>query len=124
MGLYPPVTEGRSIKVTDWRNNFYPKLNGKALGLEEYETSRSLTILPDETGFLLGTDWTLRLYDSAGNIKWLVPAPSAVRAVNVSGDGKLAVAAFADGTIRWFRLSDGKELLIFFPHRDRKRWVL
>ena len=35
-----------------------------------------------------------------------------------------AVAAYADGTIRWHRLSDGKELLAFFPHKDKKRWVL
>jgi hypothetical protein len=34
------------------------------------------------------------------------------------------VAAYADGTIRWHRLSDGKELLAFFPHMDKKRWVL
>jgi hypothetical protein len=45
-------------------------------------------------------------------------------AVNFSGDGRLAVAAFGDGTIRWYRMNDGKELLAFFPHADRKRWVL
>src|SRR4029077_2942011 len=27
-------------------------------------------------------------------------------------------------TIRWYRVQDGKELLAFFPHADRKRWVL
>ncbi|MES2945897.1 MAG: caspase family protein, partial [Pseudomonadota bacterium] len=34
------------------------------------------------------------------------------------------MAAYGDGTIRWHRLSDGQELLAFFPHADRKRWVL
>ena len=34
------------------------------------------------------------------------------------------MAAFGDGTIRWYRLGDGQELLAFFPHHDRKRWVL
>jgi hypothetical protein len=34
------------------------------------------------------------------------------------------VAALGDGTIRWYRISDGKELLAFFPHADKKRWVL
>src|SRR5262249_3092220 len=28
-----------------------------------------------------------------------------------------------DGTIRWYRWSDGKELLALFVHRDGKRWV-
>jgi hypothetical protein len=44
--------------------------------------------------------------------------------LNVSGDGKVFVAGFGDGTIRWFRVSDGAELMAFFPHADRKRWVL
>jgi hypothetical protein len=29
-----------------------------------------------------------------------------------------------DGTIRWYQLQTGKELLAFFPHADGKRWVL
>jgi hypothetical protein len=33
------------------------------------------------------------------------------RAVNISGDAKLVVAAFEDGAIRWLRLSDGNPLL-------------
>jgi len=44
--------------------------------------------------------------------------------VNISSNGKLAVAAFGDGTIRWYRMSEGKELLALFPHGDRKRWVM
>ncbi|MCX7966533.1 MAG: caspase family protein, partial [Syntrophorhabdaceae bacterium] len=27
-------------------------------------------------------------------------------------------------TIRWFRMSDGQELLSFFPHKDKKRWII
>ena len=50
--------------------------------------------------------------------------PGVAWAVNVSGDGRLGVAAFGDGTIRWFRLADGAELLAFFPHKDRERWVV
>jgi hypothetical protein len=45
-------------------------------------------------------------------------------AVNISRDSRLAVAAFSDGTIRWYRYEDGKELLALFVHRDGKRWVL
>jgi hypothetical protein len=33
------------------------------------------------------------------------------------------VVAYADGTIRWLRLSDGRELLALFIHPDGKRWV-
>jgi WD40 repeat protein len=45
-------------------------------------------------------------------------------AVNLTADGRLALAAFGDGTIRWFRASDGVELLAFFPHSGGKRWLL
>ncbi|MCX7965895.1 MAG: caspase family protein, partial [Syntrophorhabdaceae bacterium] len=122
--LSPPLTEGRYIKDTDWEHNYHPKLNGKDIELDKYERSRALAILPDESGFLLGTDWSLRLYDRRGSLKWRIPVPGVVWSVNVSGDGRLAVAAFGDGTIRWFRISDGKELLSLFPHRDKKRWIL
>jgi hypothetical protein len=36
----------------------------------------------------------------------------------------LAIAAFADATVRWYRIEDGKELLAAFVHQDWKRWVL
>ena len=43
--------------------------------------------------------------------------------MNVSGDGRFIVAAFSDGTIRWHRLDDGRELLALYPHADGKQWV-
>jgi hypothetical protein len=46
-------------------------------------------------------------------------------AVNISDDGRLAIAAYADGTIRWHRLPDLEELLAFYADAgDRERWVL
>ncbi len=42
----------------------------------------------------------------------------------LTADGRLALAAYGDGTIRWHRAADGGELLAFFPHRDGRRWVV
>lgn len=121
--LYPPDME--SLSVTDWKHSYTPKLNGRALlARQQYEMSRSLAIYPSRDAFLLGTEWVLRYFDSSGSEKWQTPVPDIAWSVNISRDGRLAVAAFGDGTIRWYRLSDGKELLAFFPHKDRKRWVL
>jgi hypothetical protein len=53
---------------------------------------------------------------------WKIKTPGAVWTLNTNG--KVAVGALSDGTIRWYRVSDGKELLAFFPHPDRKRWIL
>jgi len=123
-GMSPPITSLPGLTITDWRNNYTPRLNGTALRLQQYERSQSLAISPDGNSFLLGTDWYLRLFDTYGNEKWIVPAPSSAWDVSVSGNGKVAVAAIGDGTIRWYRMTDGKELMALFPHNDKKRWVL
>lgn len=113
-----------SLRITDWQHSRHPKLNGTKLKIFPREASFSLAIAPDDSEFLLGANWSLRLYNRDGKLSWNIQVPAAAYGVNVSGDGRLAIAAFGDGTIRWFRLSDGKELLAFFPHSDKKRWVL
>ena len=112
-----PVQDGLAIE--HWINSDAPTLDGRPLALEPYETSRSLAIHPDGRRFVLGTDWSLRAFDAAGEQLWRQPAPGTVWAVNVSGDGRLVVAAYGDGTIRWHRMDDGQELLAFFPLADR-----
>ncbi len=112
-----------SLDITDWKNTYEPKLNGKALPLISYEFSRSLAIAPDKSKFLLGTNWNLYMFDTNDNKFKKIDTPSEAWGVNISGDGKKAVAAYADGTIRWYNLDNGKELLTFFPHKDGTRWI-
>ena len=119
---HAPITKAKGLVITDWREAF-PKLNGKTLTFRPNELSRALAIAPDNRGFLIGGSWSLNLFDRMGNLLWRVPAPDTTWAVNVTGDCKTAVAAFADGTIRWYRMEDGQELLAFYPCADRKRWV-
>ena len=120
--LQPPRTDG--LAIADWKNNDAPRLNGARLPLDPYEFSISLAIAPDARSFLLGTPFWLRLFDRGGKEHWRAAIPGVAENVNISGVGKLALAGFEDGTIRWYRMTDGKELLAFFPHKDRKRWVL
>jgi hypothetical protein len=115
-----PITDG--LGVSDWRTSLSPKLKGNPLPLFKNESSQSLAIKPDRSGFLLGTVWLLRLFDATGRELWRVRTPGSAWGVNTNG--QVAVTALSDGTIRWYRLSDGKELLAFFPHSDRRRWVL
>ena len=122
--MRPPLTEAPGLSVTDWKNTYTPRLNNTPLKLKQYEISRSLAIAPDGERFLLGADYRIRLFNRSGQELWNVPVPGATWAVNISGDGRLALAAYGDGTIRWYRMTDGKELLAFFPHKDRKRWIL
>jgi hypothetical protein len=118
------VANQTNLNIENWFNNSYPPtLDGKMLGLEPFETSRSLAIHPSGKSFVLGTEWMLRAYDTQGAPLWSRPAPDAVWAVNITGDGRLVVAAYGDGTIRWHRMADGAELLAFMPFADRTNWV-
>jgi WD40 repeat protein len=118
------TAEIEGVQVTDWKNRYDPKLDGKPLKLGQYEMSRSLAIAPGHEAFLLGADFTFRRFDASGKQAWSRSAPAVAWAVDLSRDGRLAVVAFGDGTIRWYRYSDGKELLALFVHKDGKRWVL
>jgi WD40 repeat protein len=115
-----PIIEG--LAVSDWKNSLTPKLKGKPLQLDIHDLALSLAIKPDRAGFFLGAGTKIYCFDSEGKPMWRMRMPSAVYGVNTNG--RVVVAGLGDGTIRWYRASDGKEFLAFFPHPDRKRWVL
>jgi outer membrane protein assembly factor BamB len=111
------------LAVERCKNDFSPTLDGKPIKLQPYETSRSLAIAPDSSRFVLGSEWYLRAFDAKGKLIWQRAAPSVGYAVNISADGRLAVAAYGDGTIRWHRLDDGRELLALYVLADKQNWV-
>ena len=119
--LKPPSTIG--LPVSDWQNNHAPKFRGAPIALKQYETSRSLAIRPDRLGFALGTEWYVRVFDAAGNQRWEQPGPSVAWGVDFSADGEVLAVAYGDGTIRWLRWSDGKELLALFVDVPTRKWV-
>ena len=86
--------------------------------------SRCLAIAEDRSRFVLGTEWRVRLFDPAGKTLWTKPVSGVARAVNLSADGRFAVAALGDGTLRWYDTRNGNERLALFVHPDAKRWVL
>ncbi|WP_395455737.1 caspase family protein [Azospirillum melinis] len=117
----PPRQDG--LPIRDWKNHGTPTFHGAPLPLLSLERSRSLAVETGGQGFLLGSDWRLRSFDARGTLRWSRPIPGTVWAVTISGDGRLAVAAYGDGTIRWHRMDDGRELLAFMPRVDRANWV-
>jgi WD40 repeat protein len=112
-----------SLSVTDWRDNFAPKFGGVKLALSDYEMSRALAIRPNGSEFALGTDWFVRAYNEEGKERWRRVGPTAAWGVDFSGDGEIVVVAYADGTIRWQRWSDGEELLALFVEPQTRKWV-
>ncbi|MES3022139.1 MAG: hypothetical protein V4857_11230 [Pseudomonadota bacterium] len=121
-GAVSPRVAG--LNLSDWQDGPAPTLDGRPIKLLPTETARSLAIAPDASGFVLGSDWTMRHFARDGALRWELPATATGWGVQIADGGKLLVAAYGDGTIRWHRMSDGRELLAFFPHADRKRWVL
>lgn len=114
-----------SLTITDWNNNISPKLNGKNISfLKENEISKSVDISKDRNNIVFGADWAIYCLNSYGEKQWDIPVPDVCWAVNITGNDKTVIAAFGDGTLRWFRMSDGKELLALFAHPDNKRWIL
>ncbi|MFL5280779.1 MAG: caspase family protein [Rhodopila sp.] len=116
------------LAIADWFENEHSTLAGQPLPLQRYETSRSLAIHPAGDRFVLGTEWYLRAFDAQGKPLWRRAVPGVVWAVNISGDGRLVVAAYGDGTIRWHRMSDGTELLALMPlpaqtNAEQSNWV-
>jgi Caspase domain/WD domain, G-beta repeat len=118
----PPRQKGLSI--ANWMNSDAPTLDGKRIVLVPNEVSRSLAIDPDHRGFVVGAAWSLRAFDAEGRQLWVKAVPAEVWAVNVTDDGRLAVAGYADGTIRWHRMDDGREILALMVLSDQQNWVI
>jgi WD40 repeat protein len=118
-----PVTEAQGLTVTGWEDDHHPVVNGRPIALDNYESSRTLALLPGTDGFVLGSDWWVRRFDREGNPVWAKAVPGVSWGVNVTPDARLVVSAHGDGTIRWWRAQDGEELLALFVHPDGKRWI-
>ena len=126
--IRPPVPQTIRAKqaglaIEGWEHGFHPTLDGKPIALDPNERSRSLAVHPDGDRFVLGAEWSLRALDAKGQPLWRRAVPSTAWAVNITGDGRLAVAAYGDGTIRWHRMDDGRELLALYGLADKQNWV-
>jgi WD40 repeat protein len=122
-GFLAPIFKSPGMNITDWFLSRTPKLNGNTLRLKHKETSLCLAIAPDARSFVLGTEWHLYRFDARGNQLWKIPTHSIAVSANISKDCRMVVVAAGDGTIRWHRMEDGKEILALFLHPDRARWI-
>lgn len=81
--------------------------------------ARGMHVLCGSSGYNL-----LRYRLPEGTLERAVPTPDQAVRVVQSGNGRIAVAALLDGTIRWYRLPDLAELLaVFVTEEDPPRTV-
>lgn len=98
------------------------------LPLAPGETARSWAVSPSEAYVAVGGEWTVRLFRNNGEQVWAKSTAMPVWQLNVSADERFLVAALADGTLRWYHLETGVELLSLFIYREsdvgRFEWVM
>jgi WD40 repeat protein len=124
--LYPaPDTANAGTVLSGWCNRHSPAVNGHTCTfLRDYELCNSADISSDGKKVALGASWYLYLCNDRAEKIWETPLPGDAWAVNISGNDRIVAAALGDGTIRWYSMATGKELLAFYLHSDGKRWVL
>ncbi len=101
-----------------------PELNSIALAWNADESAVALACHSASQKFALGSDQKLRLFERSGKLLWATSTSSTVWCIALTEDQRWAVAGLGDGTIRWYRASDGQEMLCLFAAKDRKRWII
>ncbi len=121
--VFPPRLTAPGVTVAGWENGYKPTINGHAPELDDYEMTRAYAIAPDAKSVLFGTEWALRRLDLDAKEVWSQNLPAVAWSVNISQNGQMAIAALSDGTIRWYRWRDGKEIVSYFPHGNAVDWM-
>lgn len=124
--LSPGIKGSKQFNITNWQRDV-PIFNGKKLHLDDYEKSLTLAIDAKFGHALIGTNYYLRWYDAQGKEIKKVTVPSEVYGLNIAANGKLAIVALGDGTIRWYSLLPGEELnelVTLFPYNNSKDWII
>ena len=121
----PQTRFGLFNAPTDWNQDSRPPvIGGRPMALAADERGRALAVLRGaQPAAVVGTNRALYRVSDQGAVAWRVALDTEIRAVNTSADGRLLVGAMADGTVRWWRASDGRQLLTLLAQADG-RWVV
>lgn len=111
----------REMALEGWFESAQPQLNQRRLALDTNEIALSAAATSSQLA--LGTNFHVRLFNRQGAEQWRAGAPGSTWQVHLTQDGRWLVAAFSDGSIRWYRTRDGAEQLAFLPHADQRRWI-
>jgi WD40 repeat protein len=126
-----PVRRSGAVKV-ETATGLYAyreptRVNGHAVAFEREESVRSWAVHATLPMAAFGTQWRLRLVDAQGRAlkNWDNPPYLGAPAYHtlITADGKKVVVALGDGTVRWYGVDSGRELLGLFVHNNGSDWV-
>jgi WD40 repeat protein len=129
LDLAPPRATHPEAQLQNWRGASAPELTNLVTGkefvlkLDTDERALSYAFSPDKPSLYIGTNHALRLYSLNGVLLQNVPTSAAVQRVNVSPDGRHAIAALRDGTIRWYDTKNWNEQLAVYISDDPQKWI-
>ncbi len=121
----PETRFGLFNAPSDWNQDSRPPvIGGKPMVLAADERGRALAVLRgNPSSAVVGTNRALYRLTEQGAVTWRVPVDTEIRALNTSADGRLIVSAMADGTVRWWRASDGRLVLTLLA-QSNGQWVI
>ena len=73
---------------------------------------------------IVANQWNLFGFDSCGMQLWRTALPARACAITLVPKVPALVVALADGTIRWFDLKNGKEVVSLYIKKDLREWAL
>lgn len=118
--MQAPVQDWPGVTITSSGSNV--SINGVPLPRRPNEEFYDGAFAPDGSSMVAGSNFALRRFGLDGSVIWEQPVSLAYH-LAVTADKRLVVAALGDGTIRWYRLSDGSEVLALRSGRDGSRWI-
>ncbi|MBD3167333.1 hypothetical protein GF324_12100 [bacterium] len=121
--LLQTVTRGTTVEFIKEGASGRVLVNNEELDFEKNEKALTIDIAETADRFIVGASRHLYAYRTDGTRLWQRSTPEIPFSVKLNMSGTIAAAAFGDGTIRWYRMSNGTPLLHFFPHTDG-RWVV
>lgn len=121
--LFQAQVSAPGLEISNWKYNSLPRVNGVTINSWK-GFAMNLAVQPRGSWFILSSNGKLHVFDSSGNKRWTSKSIASVYQMNISRDCRWIVTMESDGVLRWYRASDGIEQLAFFPHADKKRWVM
>lgn len=121
--MLAPKAKRGAFDSSVWQDSAKAEVNGGLVALDPAEVSRALSYFRSGSDAVLGTSHRLLRIGERGRILWEVRNADEVRSVNTTADDRMIVTGMSDGTLRWWRASDGALLMSLLATRDR-RWVV